>query len=133
MNPEEAVDIFRKWTSEQTEVFVFSRLYGWAFNSFCRVIAEPTLAEVVLKAGDSAWFTFNLGVSDLICEYKEPRSLEATHPELAAELSPEIRELSFLTVSLPLRVVPDSSEPPLRELVFFFEMPRALDTNPLAR
>jgi hypothetical protein len=133
MKPEEVLGIFEKWASEEIDVLCFSRFHGWGFNLLSRVVPFPTLSETVFKAGESAWLKLNLAMSDMIFEYREPRSLEATHPELIADWPPELRELSFLSVSFPLRLPPGGKLSPLRDQLFFLELPPEIDTSPPSR
>jgi hypothetical protein len=124
MKPEFLVELFTKWYTERTDVLCTSRLLGWDVNFMCSVSEAPSISVVTFSSDGTAGFILHLDTPGMEFRYTEPKDLDAISREERDKISPELRELSFVTVIFPLRLLVDDVERSRRDALFLAELPK---------
>jgi hypothetical protein len=132
MKSEDVLPLFEKWYSEKTEILCASHLYGWAVSFLCRVSEPPTVSEVSFDTGNGG-FKLKLDTPGMSFSYKEPKDLEGLSPSVRDNLPMELRELSFLSVVFPIRVLLDEPLKSPPDVLFLAEIPELMDKDGLLR
>jgi hypothetical protein len=128
--PDDAFLIFEKWHSEKAPVYCNGSFFGCAFNLLRGEMTSVSRDEVSMGSPDGQTvITLRLDCEDLIFRYGEPKDSPFPVPKGA-------EEVSVLIIGLPLRVLPslivegELTGVPLREKLFFMELPRELTADP---
>jgi hypothetical protein len=95
------------------------------------VLFPPTPSEVVFDLGRGR-LTVLLDTPGMSFKYTEPKDLTVKSSGFE-EVSPALRELSFLMVAFPLRLFPDAPLKSASDVLFFGEIPLTKDTEMLLR